>query len=181
MTSRAAHAVAVAETSEEVFVDLLTFTAPGLETPIRLSSDDTEILSYDGPIALFGTRSRGAGRVGPDADDPVHVFTWLGFEVQWPGYREEATPEVRVTLPLLDRGSMLGILRQHQPERVRCLVERVISSDPDTVVDRAVGFFLRKAPWTDSDVQLVLQLTRYDLEPYPVGEMTPDAFPGLFP
>ena len=152
----------------EVSIDLLTFTHPAFDAPIRFSSDKTEILSIDGPIAIEGTRSRG------------ETFLHLPFSLVKPGYQEEATPQIRIALDLIDPTTMLPIIRRYSGKRVACLIESVESSDPDFVVDRHSGFFVRKAPWATASVQLVLELTRYDTEPFPVGEMTPDAFPGLF-
>lgn len=174
-------AIADSESVGDVAIDLLTFTHPELDEPIRISSDQTEILSLDGPVVLEGTRSRGAGRVGPDAEEPVHTFDYVAFSLVLSGYSENAAPQIRIALDLIKPAEMLKLLRVYRKERVSCLIESVLRSDPDTVVDHHSGFYLRKAPWTTASVQLVLELTRYDLEPYPVGEMTPDAFPGLFP
>lgn len=179
--SAAAKRAMASENSGEVWIDLVTFTHPDLDPPIRLTNDKTEIIGFEDGVPLPGTRSRAAGRVGPDAADPVHVFNYVPFAIAWPGYEEGAVPEIPLKIDMIDRAKILPLLRTRYEGRVKCLVESVLASAPDVVNFRFAGFYLVAAPWNDVSAELKLQLARYDLEPYPVGVLTPAIAPGLFP
>ncbi|RXF75085.1 hypothetical protein [Hansschlegelia zhihuaiae] len=179
--SERAHEMMTAESSAEATVDFLTFTHASLGDPIRLCNHKTEIKSVDGPVTTYWTRSREAGRVGGELPNARQEFDYLPFAVVWPGYEEGATPEIRIAIDMVDRTSILGILRVYREGRVKCLVESALASDPDIVDFRFRGFYLRRAPWDGIAAQLGLQLTPYDQEPYPVGFLGPSVAPGLFP
>lgn len=154
--------------SDDIIVTLLTFTRPGDPETVRISSDRTVPLSFSGPKAIFGTRSRG------------EEFIWLPLTVAAPAYGESVIPQFRVNLDMVDR-EIVSILRLGGGIPADCTVEIVRAADPDFVAIRHKGYQLKGAPWNNRTAQLVIRQRAYDTEPYPCGTMNPSVTPGLFP
>ena len=153
-----------AEDADEVLVTLLTFSHPSQPAPIRISSDRTQVLSYD-PF-LQGTVSRGK------------TFYWVPMAVVLPSEGDDAQPEIRITLDLIDR-EVLQILRS-DPTPATMLLEIVSAERPDIVEACHDGYEVQAAPYDEAQVSLVVIQTSFANEPHPADTMNPLTTPGLF-
>lgn len=153
-----------ADASDEVLVTLLTFEHPSQSEPIRISSDRTQVISYD-PF-MQGTISRG------------QTYWWVPMAVVLPGEGEEATPEIRVTLDLIDR-DVLTILRS-DPTPATMRLEIISAERPDIVEIYHDGYEVQAAPYDEAQVSLVVVQTPFANEPHPADTMNPLTTPGLF-
>ena len=153
-----------AESADEVVVSLLTFTHPSQPEPLRISSDRTSVIGYE-PFTQ-GTVSRG------------QTFWWVPMSIVLPGEGEDVTPEIRLTLDLIDR-ELLTLLRS-DPTPAQVLLEIVSAERPDIVEIVHDGFEVQSAPYDETSVTLVITQTSFVHEPHPADTMTPITTPGLF-
>ena len=153
-----------AESADEVVVSLLTFTHPSQPQPLRISSDRTEVISYE-PFTQ-GTVSRG------------ETYWWVPMAVVLPGEGEDVTPEIRLTLDLIDR-DILVILRS-DPTPAQVTLEIVSAARPDVVEIVHEGFEVQSAPYDETQVSLIITQKSFVAEPHPADTMTPLTCPGLF-
>ncbi|MFK4060314.1 hypothetical protein [Brucella anthropi] len=158
--------------SAEIEVALFLIEHPGLEKPVRLSTDNTERLSDD-PL-IYGTRSSWRG------SNPVtEPFLWVIASAVLPGDSEDAPATAQIELANLD-SSMVELLRSFtEPARISLAV--VLASSPDLIEAEWSGLQLVSADISASTIVLSLSRDDVELEPFPPGRMTRINFPGLHP
>lgn len=152
-----------AETTDVVPITLLTFTHPGLEDPVLLSSDRTKRLSVD-PL-YYGTVSR------------TNTFLWMPMSVLMPGDDEQSAPEIKIIIDAVDRQIFSVIRASIVP--AQCHLELIYDTDLDEVIQSLDAFEVVSAPYDESQVTLVLSQESFWGEGWPFGRMTPAAFPGI--
>ncbi len=157
--------------SAEIEVVLIEITHPELDTPIRLSTDNTERLS-DEPL-LYGTRSTWRG-----ADPATDPYLWIVASAVLPDDAEDAPAQAQIVLDNLD-ARMVELLRSFvgQPVVALAVVE---AGTPDVVEAEWQDLRLTSADGTSAEIMLSLSRDEIELEPFPSGRMTRQKFPGLW-
>lgn len=157
--------------TEEIEVVLFEIQHDDLEDgPIRLSTDNAELISEDPRI--YGTRSTWRG-----ADPDTQPFLWIVASALLPSDQEDTPAAAQVVLENLDI-EMTTLLRSFRtPATVNIAV--VLAGTPDVIELEYLGLDLLSADITDTEIQLSLSRDEIELEPFPAGRMTRDRFPGL--
>ena len=161
-----AHAVIAINSPEtdKVFVALLTLTATGMASPIRLCSDPTRRLSTD-PL-VYGLTSRSVD------------FYFCPFDLVLPSSSEDKPPRARLAIDNIDRAIMADLRTLTSPLEV--LIEVVRANNLDTLEFSIPGFQLRDVTYDAQRIEGDLMLRDLARDPYPVARFTPALFPGLF-
>lgn len=159
-----------ADASSEIHVVLLRITHPSLAAPIRLSTDNTERISTE-PLA-YGTRSRWGG-----ADPEQDPHLWIVASTLLPSDLEDAPAAATIILENLD-SRMVELLRSFTDAATLDMAV-VLASSPDLVEAEWTGLQLITSEISAGEISLQFSREEIELEPFPVGRMTRDRFPGL--
>lgn len=164
-----ARLAADAESTAEIEVVLVKITHPLLDTPIRLSSDNTERLSLE-PL-MYGTRSTWL-----TDDGSPFLFILMGAQI--PDENPEEPPAGNLVLANLDSDIAEVLTSTTVPAVVSMAL--VLASSPNEVEHEFLDMQLRSAEG-DGD-QIVLSFTSEPVlsESYPPTRMTKERFPGLY-
>jgi hypothetical protein len=155
---------------EQIEVVLIEITHSDLDTPIRLSTDNTERLSDD-PI-MYGTRSSWNG-----ADKSSEPFLWIVASAVLPGDAEDAPASAQIVLDNLDAG-IAELLRSFiEPATARIAV--VMAATPDEIEGEWHGLQLASADGNAGEISITLTREEIEQEHFPPGRMTRHKFPGL--
>jgi len=159
------------EVDAEIAVVLFEFSHPSLAAPIRLSTDNKDVISRD-PYYL-GTRStwRGANPI----TDP---YLWIVASAVLPSDEDDMPASATLVLENLD-SKMVEVVRSFT-DVATVAIAVVMASSPNLVEFEHDGLEL-----VSSDIdagQIVLSLSReeIEMERFPPGRMTRQRFPGLF-
>ena len=107
--------------TDEVVVGLLTFTHPSWPEPIRISSDRTEVLSYE-PLT-YATTSRG------------EIYYWVPFFMTLPDDAEDQAPAAFMSIENVSRDLIAPIRTLDQREgKPKMTIELLFASDLETVI-----------------------------------------------
>ena len=156
--------------SSEIEVALFEVSHPELESPIRLSTDNTERLSDD-PL-IYGTRSTWRG-----ANPVTEPFLWIIASVVLPSDLEDAPASATLVLENLD-AEMVELLRSFTtPPSVH--IAGVLASSPDVIEVEFLDMKLTSAAIQGGEIHLSLDREEVELEHFPPGRMTRLNFPGL--
>ena len=160
----AAWAAITAQETDEVVVVLIELSHSTLADPIRVSSDNAELL----PVAqVYGTLSNGT------------EYVFFPFEFTMPDQSEDSPPRASLVIDNIDR-SIVQAVREASGEPIAVAVKVVIASDPDTVVVGEIEFALKNVQYNATTVSGDLSFATVLDEPYPEGMFGPSDFPGLF-
>lgn len=155
---------------DDPLIVLFEFTHADLEEPIRLSSDQTEVISSDPRI--YGTRSTWRG-----TDPETEYFRAVACSIQMPGDQADAPAAAQVGFDLFD-ASLPTLLRSFST-RAACNVALVLASDPNTVERQWLGMEIM-----DSDISETVSISAsrkpIEEESAPMELMNKQRFPGLF-
>lgn len=159
-----------AAASAEIEVVLLELIHPDLDTPIRLSTDNADVI--DESLPLYGTRS--AWRGADPLNDP---YLWIVASAVVPGDDEEAPASARLALENLD-ARIVELLRSFTSMATANMAV-VLASSPDEIEAEWLGLQLTVADGDDGEVVLQFDREEIEQEPFPAGRMTRHHFPGL--
>ncbi|WP_226781831.1 hypothetical protein [Oceaniglobus trochenteri] len=159
-----------AEGTGEIHVALFEITHAALESPIRLSTDNTERLSSD-PL-IYGTRSTWRG-----ANPVSEPYQWVVASALLPSDLEDAPTTASIVLENLDTDIL--ILLRSFTDLAHVQMADVLASSPNDI----------EAEWHDLVVQsisadagaITLSLSReeIEMERFPSPRMSRSRFPGL--
>ncbi|NLS03627.1 DUF1833 family protein [Rhizobium sp. P32RR-XVIII] len=150
--------------TDEVVICLLTVTHEDLAEPIFLSSDATTRIS-DSPL-VYATVSRG------------NEYLFLPFEFTLPDDKSDSPPRIQLSIDNTDR-SLVAMLRSFTtPASIK--LEIVLASSLDDVEIEMPALQLSEVTIGEEQVTADLVADALINEPYPAGQFTPGAFPGLF-
>lgn len=155
---------AYGQETSEVIVGLFTFTHSSMVQPILLSTNPTERIS-DNPL-LYATNSRGG----------QYLFLPIGFTL--PDDKGDAPPQVTLTMDNVDQ-EMVAMLRAIT-SALTVKMELVLASTPDVVEVSFPSFQMTDISVTEGQIAGTLSIDALVSEPYPSGQFTPGAFPGVF-
>lgn len=157
-----------AEVSAEIEVALIRITHEDLDAPVLLSTDPTEVLTYD-PLT-YGTWSNWGGT------ENAYLFALVG--VTPPGDPEDGPPNAALVFENVDN-DISKLLRETTGQAVIDIAV-VLASTPDTIEVRYTGFKLLAASGDAGTVSLTISREPITAEPWPAGRMTRQRFPALF-
>jgi|TARA_A100001391_G_scaffold50885_1_gene30944 hypothetical protein len=160
--------------SDHVEVVLLQITHPETEQVIRISSDPTERISYS-PLS-YGTRSNWLG-ADPTNDDQAFLFVLVS--VLLPDDEEDRPPSARFVIEGIDN-DLVEVLTS-TIERAQVSMAVVLHSSPNVIEQEWLGFELLSAKKEGEGVVLSISRDPVTAEPWPMGRMTRERFPGLHP
>lgn len=164
--STAAKAAVFAPETDEVFAVLVTITTDALSDPIRLSTDNKDVLPVAG---VRGTLSRG------------EEYLFCPFNLTLDNQDDTNIAKARLEVDNVDRRIMEGVrLSAEGSHDISITVEIVLASQPDTVEISLPNFRLERVRYNAFTVSGEITVEYFDLEPFPSGRFTPSGFPGLY-
>lgn len=164
--SSAALSAFYAEETGDFPILLITISATGLATPVRVSSDPTQRISETTEQILYGTVSRGEN------------FYFVPFSINLPNDNDSSPPQASISIDNVSR-ELISFIRSltTQPS---VLIEAVMSNTPDTVEIEFPDFDLNTISYDQMLITGDLKIDMLVTEPFPSGTFTPSQFPGLF-
>ncbi len=155
---------------DQIEVVLFKVTHPDLEAPIRLSTDNADLITDDPRV--YGTRSTWGG-----ADPATDPYLWIVASAVVPGDDDSAPAAAQVAIENLD-ASIAGLLRSFTtPATVDIAV--VMADTPDLVEGEWQGLQLVTSEGDEASIIVALSRDEIEQEPFPSGRMTRYKFPGL--
>jgi hypothetical protein len=143
-----------AQSTDEVFVLLVTISHPELTTPIRLAANSEDIVS--------------------------NGWTYFGvpIEVDLPADEEDAPPSAKLRIDAVDQ----DIIRAARSIRTRPNVELqvILADNPDVVEIQLPVFNLVRLTYDAFQIVAELQVDDLLIEPYPAGTFSPAIFRAIF-
>lgn len=157
--------------SAEIDVVLIEITHPDLDAPLRLSTDNTEMIS-DEP-RIYGTRSTWRG-----ADPATDPYLCIIASAVLPDDAEDAPAQAQIVLENLD-SRMIEVLRSYT-DMATVAVAVVEAATPNLIEAEWHGMLLSTAEGTSAEITISLSRDEIELEHFPAGRMTRQKFPGLW-
>lgn len=155
--------------SADFDVVLIEITHPDLDAPIRLSTDNTEMIS-DEP-RIYGTRSTWRG-----ADPSTDPYLWIVASAVLPDDAEDAPAQAQIVLENLD-SRLVEVLRSYT-DMATVAIAVVEAATPNLIEAEWHGMLLSNAEGTSAEITLSLSRDEIELEHFPAGRMTRQKFPG---
>lgn len=141
------------ESTDEVWLVLITFDHPDLAQPLRFVNN-TESVTSNG-----------------------NLFIAFPFEIELPLSDKEDVGEVRLRIDNIDRQIVTTLRELESPPTAT--IQVILASQPDTIEIEFEGLTLRNAEFTALEVQASLRFEDITVEPVSL-EMTPGRFPAMF-
>lgn len=154
----------LSQSTNKVFVVLVTINHVNFTQPIRVSSDNAVLLPEAGQR---GTISRG------------EEYVFVPFDITLPVQDETESARAQIVIDNVDR-RMIQALRENTNQPLSITIELVVSDSPDTVEISMDDFRLERVTYDAFTITGDLSMEYFDLEPYPAGRFTPSGFPGIF-
>lgn len=149
--------------TDEAFIILITIEGEGLNDPIRVSSDPTQLLVNAG---VRGTVSRG------------DEYLYLPVEINLPQQDDTGVSRATLSIDNIDRRVVEAARRATKGLSVT--IEIVLSSDPDVVEASLPDFSFESVRYNAFTVTGDISIEYFDLEPFPSFRFTPSLWPGIF-
>lgn len=157
--------------SADFDVVLIEITHPDLDAPLRLSTDNTEMIS-DEP-RIYGTRSTWRG-----ADPATDPYLWIIASAVLPDDAEDAPAQAQIVLENLD-SRMIEVLRSYT-DMATVAIAVVEAATPNLIEAEWHGMLLSTSEGTSAEITISLSRDEIELEHFPAGRMTRQKFPGLW-
>ncbi|MBN7785131.1 DUF1833 family protein [Ponticoccus gilvus] len=161
-----------AEGSTEIPVVLIEIDHDALEVPIRLSTDNADLIETTEEGQVRGTRSRWRG-----ADPLTQPYLHLLASVVQPSAQEQA-PEAG-TLVLENLHPQMAELILSYSDIATISLAAVMADVPDIPMSQSLGLEITSAVISGSDITITYTYENRENEPWPVGRMSRSQFPGL--
>lgn len=145
---------AYAQSTDEVWLVLVTIEHDDLSAPIRVVNNTEDVTS------------------GGD------TYTAFPFDITLPDAREDAPPRARLAIDNVSREIAQAIRSISSAATVT--LEVIRAADPDTIEISWPFFKLTNVKWDVAQVSGDLTLEDFTSEPFPAGIFSPAGFPGLF-
>lgn len=159
-----------ATASSEIEAVLIEILHPDLEEPIRLSTDNADVI--DEGQWLYGTRSSWRG-----ADPETEPYLWIIASAIVPGDEEDAPASAQIVLENLD-ARIVEILRSFT-DLAEVNIAVVMAASPDVIEGEWIGLQLTSAEADDGEIVIQFDREEIEQELFPSGRMTRWRFPGL--
>ena len=161
-----------AVSTDQIEVLLFEINHPDLDAPIRLSTDNADLIEVVETAQIRGTRSTWRG-----ADPVTEPFLWVVASAILPSDSQDDPGEAQLVLDVLDAAYAELLLSFVDLATIH--IGMVMASTPDVIEDEVLDLNLTVAEITDTEVGLTLSRQEIELEYYPPGRMTRTKFPGL--
>lgn len=161
--SNAAKQAVFAQSTDEVFIVLVTIDHENFTQPIRVASDPKQILTDAG---VRGVESRG--------DEYLYVPFTINLPIQ------DDTNVARASLSVDNVSREIVKAVRSASSALSIKIEIVLSSDVDNPEVTIEDFKLESVTYDAFTISGDLSIDSYDLEPFPSRRFTPSDFPGLF-
>lgn len=161
--SNAAKAAMYAQTTDEVFIILVTINHESFTQPIRVANDPLELLPEAG---VRGVLSRGM------------EFIFLPFSIELPSQDDTNSAKARISCDNISREIVAAVRTANSALSIT--IEIVLASDPDTLEVSIEDFRLDRVTYDAFTVSGDISVEYFDLEPFPGRRFTPSDFPGIF-
>ncbi len=162
-----------ATSSDEVEVALIRITHPSITEPVRLSTDDTSIFSYE-PL-IYCTYSTWLAPIGTTAPVP-YLFGLVSTAL--PDDQEDQAQSAKLVLEVVDQ-DMAKVCRSINDRDARADIAVVHASAPNALMAEYIGLPITMAEGDNATITLTLSRQSMADEPFPAGRMTRAAFPGV--
>jgi hypothetical protein len=153
---------------DDVELVLIKISHPDLDEPILLSSDPTERVSIE-PV-IYGTYSTWNNTSG-------NPFYFLMMDAAMPGDQDDAPASATIVVQAIT--SKIAELLRSTREQATVDMAVVIASDTANVQAEQRGLKLVNAGGNASEITLDVTRDPITSEPWPVGRMTRQRFPGM--
>lgn len=158
--------------SEELPVVLIEITHPGLSAPIRLSTDNADLIEQTPAGQIRGTRSTWRG-----ADPDAEPYLFIVASAILPSDLKDAAAAGSLVLDNLTP-EISKLARSYTDLATICLAQ-VYASSPDLVEQEATGLQITSAAITGTEITLTYTREERENEPFPKRRMTRSWYPGL--
>lgn len=150
------------QTTDEIFVILLTLKHTSLTQDICISSDNKSLLTN----GLRGTVSNGV------------EYTYLPFKLTLPNLQDGTIPACKISIDNIDRAITAALSSILSPPAIE--VRIALASDPDVIEYVLTGMKLNDIVSDRMTIEGEFSTEYFVSEPYPSVRFTPSRFPGLF-
>lgn len=161
--SNTAKAAVFAQSTDEVFITLVTIDHPNFATPIRVCDDPFEVLPSAG---VRGVVSRS------------NEYIFLPFFIEPPTQDDTGVAKARIQVDNVSQ-DIVGSIRS-ATSALSISMEIVLASDVDTPEVSIPDFRLERVTYDALTITGEISAEYFDLEPYPARRFTPSDFPGMF-
>ncbi|MGY9049631.1 hypothetical protein P775_11025 [Puniceibacterium antarcticum] len=161
-----------AEMSEELPVVLMEITHPLLEAPIRLSSDNADLIEVIDTAQIRGTRSTWRG-ADPESEPYLHIIA----SVLLPSDLEDAPAAGTLVLDNLSP-EMAKLLRSYT-DLATISLATVMADMPNDPIEENIGLQITSSVITAAEITITYTYEERENEPFPKGRMSRSFFPGL--
>lgn len=161
-----------AEASDEVPVVLIEIEHAALDAPIRLSTDNLDLIETTPEGQIRGTRSRWRG-ADPETEPFLHVLA----SAVLPSDLEDAAQAGTLVLDNL-HPDMAKLVRSYT-DLATIHLATVMADLPDAPIEQALGLQITSAGITGTEITLTYTYEERENEPWPKGRMTRSWFPGM--
>jgi len=150
-------------------VVLLTITHPIFDEPIRISTDNKDIMEqniYEENI--YGTISRG------------NNYYFLPFSFELPSSHSDEAPTASLTITNVGLDLMPYIRKLQARDKPKILIEVIIAQEPDNVIQAFPELTVGNVSYNAENVNFTLESVDLSKEPFPSGTFNPTFFKGMF-
>ena len=150
-------------------VVLLTITHPSFDEPIRISTDNKDIMEqniYEENI--YGTISRG------------NNYYFLPFSFELPSSHSDEAPTASLTVTNVGLDLMPYIRNLQARDKPKILIEVIIAQEPDNIIQAFPELTVGNVSYNAENVNFTLESVDLSREPFPSGTFNPTFFKGMF-
>lgn len=161
-----------AQSFGDVEVALFIISHPDLDAPLRISTDNTDIVGQNEHGPIYGTFSDWQT---PDGEP----FLFIGVSAVLPGDDEETPPAAQIAVENIS--SKIAETLDRIKGRAACDMAIIHASRPNDVQQEWLGMKMMQA---SGDAGLITLDISYDFigdEPWPSQRLTRQRFPGMHP
>ncbi|MCA0963276.1 hypothetical protein [Salipiger bermudensis] len=158
--------------ADDLPVVLLEVSHPDLDAPVRLSSDNADLISQSAEAQIRGTRSSWRG-----ANQENEFFLWVPMGLEMPGDEDDVPAQMRIVIDLFD-ATLPALLRSFET-RAKANAAVVMASTPNLVEQAWLGLEVVTARFGS---QIAVQMSREPIEDEgaPMHVVGKHRFPGLY-
>lgn len=161
-----------AEVSDELPVVLIEITHELLEAPIRLSTDNADLIERTVEGEIRGTRSTWRG-----ADPATEPYLFIVAATVLPSDLEDSPAAGQL---ILDNVSPeIAKLVRSYTDLATINLATVMADMPDEPIEQALDLQITSAVITGTEVTITYTYEERENEPFPKGRMSRSWFPGL--
>ena len=150
-------------------VVLLTITHPTFDEPIRISTDNKDVMEQNiFKENLYGTISRG------------NNYYFLPFSFELPSSHTDEAPTASLTITNVGLDLIPYIRNLQARDKPKILIEVIIAQEPDNVIQAFPELTIGSISYDAQSINFTLESVDLSREPFPSGTFNPTFFKGMF-